>query len=50
MQCMQSLGDSEGSTGMLFKAVQKLGLDLRQAKAPIDTIIVDHLEKIPIEN
>jgi uncharacterized protein (TIGR03435 family) len=50
MQCMQALGDSEGSTGMLFKAVQKLGLELKQAKAPVDTIIVDHLEKMPTEN
>lgn len=35
---------------MLFKAVQKLGLNLQQAKAPVDTIVVDHLEKMPMEN
>lgn len=50
LECMQSAGDSEGSTGRLFKAVQRLGLDLKQTKAPVDTIIVDHLEKTPTEN
>jgi uncharacterized protein (TIGR03435 family) len=50
MACMQSLGDSDGSTKQLFKAVQKLGLDLKQAKAPVDTIVVDHLEKTPTDN
>lgn len=50
MQCMQAQGDSEGSTGMLFKAVQKLGLELKQRKAPVDTIVVDRLEKTPTEN
>ena len=50
MQCLQSVADSDGSTGMLFKAVQKLGLDLRQGKAPVDTIVVDHLERSPTDN
>jgi uncharacterized protein (TIGR03435 family) len=50
MQCMTSLSDSDGSTAMLFKAVQKLGLELKQAKAPVDTIVVDRLEKTPTEN
>lgn len=50
MECMQAVNDPEGSTAMLFKAVQKLGLDLKQTRAPIDTIVVDRLEKTPTEN
>ena len=49
-QCMQAASESDGSIGMLFKAVQKLGLDLKQTKAAVDTIVVDHLEKSPTEN
>lgn len=49
-QCLDAAREFEGSTGMLFKAVQKLGLNLQSTKAPIDTIVVDHLEKTPTEN
>jgi uncharacterized protein (TIGR03435 family) len=49
-QCMEAESQSGGSTAMLFKAVQKLGLNLQQTKAPIDTIVVDHMEKTPTEN
>jgi uncharacterized protein (TIGR03435 family) len=35
----------------IVKAVQQqLGLTLQSGKAPIETIVVDHLEKIPTEN
>jgi uncharacterized protein (TIGR03435 family) len=47
---MEAESQSGGSTAMLFKAVQKLGLNLQQTKAPIDTIVVDHMEKTPTEN
>lgn len=36
--------------GSIFNAVQQLGLKLDARKAPIETIVVDHLEKTPSEN
>jgi len=47
---MEAARESGGSLALLFKAVQKLGLNLQQAKAPIDTIVVDRLEKTPTQN
>lgn len=35
---------------VIFDSVQKLGLRLEQRKAPMETIVVDHLEKAPTEN
>ncbi len=40
--------DPSGST--LFRSVQQLGLKLESRKAPIEIIVVDHLEKMPSEN
>ena len=34
----------------LFQALEKAGLKLEKSKAPVATIIVDHLEKTPTEN
>jgi len=34
----------------VFTAVQQLGLKLDTRKAPVETIVVDHLEKTPTEN
>ena len=34
----------------IFESVKKLGLELQSRKAPIETIIVDHLEKTPTAN
>jgi len=43
-------GADTSSTAPIFQAVQHLGLKLQPKKAPFDTIVVDHLEKIPTEN
>jgi uncharacterized protein (TIGR03435 family) len=40
----------EPSSGSVFAAVQKLGLRLEPRKAPLETIVIDHLEKTPTEN
>ncbi len=34
----------------IFTAMEKLGLKLDSRKAPVETIVVDHLEKTPTEN
>jgi uncharacterized protein (TIGR03435 family) len=40
-----------GSSPNLFTALQEqLGLKLEQRKGPVDLLVIDHLEKVPIEN
>ena len=39
-----------GAGSGVFSALEKLGLKLDARKAPVDTIVVDHLEKTPTEN
>jgi len=34
----------------VFQAVQHLGLKLQPRKAPVETIVIDHLEKSPTDN
>jgi uncharacterized protein (TIGR03435 family) len=41
---------SDPSGGSVFQAVQQLGLKLDARKAPLDTLIIDHVEKTPTEN
>jgi uncharacterized protein (TIGR03435 family) len=41
---------SDPSGTSIFQAIQQLGLRLEPRKAPVDTIVVDHLEKTPTEN
>jgi uncharacterized protein (TIGR03435 family) len=40
---------SEGP-GTVYEAVQRYGLKLEPRKAPMEMIIVDHIEKAPTEN
>jgi uncharacterized protein (TIGR03435 family) len=41
---------SDPSGGSIFMSVQKLGLRLEKQKAPVETIVVDSVEKNPTEN
>lgn len=41
---------SDPTENPIFAAVQKLGLKLESRKMPVETIVVDHLEKTPTEN
>jgi uncharacterized protein (TIGR03435 family) len=42
--------DPENRTVAMFQAVQKMGLKLEQRKIPMETIVIDHVEKTPTEN
>jgi uncharacterized protein (TIGR03435 family) len=41
---------SDPSGSSIFSTVQQMGLRLEARKAPIETIVVDHVEKVPSEN
>jgi uncharacterized protein (TIGR03435 family) len=41
---------SDPSGGSIFVAIRELGLRLEPRKLPVETIVVDHLEKTPTEN
>jgi uncharacterized protein (TIGR03435 family) len=41
---------SDPGGSAIFDAVQKLGMKLESRKAPVDTIVIDHIEKTPTEN
>jgi uncharacterized protein (TIGR03435 family) len=44
-------GDSDADPGSgIFKTVQNYGLKLDKRKAPMDLLVVDHIEKVPTEN
>jgi uncharacterized protein (TIGR03435 family) len=34
----------------LFAAIESLGLKLDARKAPLDVLVIDHVEKTPLEN
>jgi uncharacterized protein (TIGR03435 family) len=41
---------SDPSGGSIFTSVQQMGLKLEARKAPMDLMVVDHVEKVPTEN
>jgi len=41
---------SDPAASSVFQSVQQLGLNLQSGKVPVDTIVIDHLEKTPTEN
>jgi uncharacterized protein (TIGR03435 family) len=43
-------GASDPGASSIFRSVQEMGLKLDPRKAPIELIVVDHLEKTPTEN
>lgn len=45
-----SADSADSSSSAIFQAVQQLGLKLQARKAPFDTIVVDHVEKMPTDN
>lgn len=46
----QATGSDTNSSPAIFQGVQQLGLRLQPKKAPFDTLVVDHVEKMPTEN
>jgi uncharacterized protein (TIGR03435 family) len=46
----QPAAASDPSSGSVFQSVQQLGLRLDPRKAPIEFVVVDHVEKMPTEN
>ena len=43
-------GASDPSGSSIFSSLQKLGLKLEPRKLPLDTLVIDHIEKTPTEN
>jgi uncharacterized protein (TIGR03435 family) len=41
---------AEGTAGSMYDAVQRYGLKLDARKAPMEVLIIDHIEKTPTEN
>jgi uncharacterized protein (TIGR03435 family) len=41
---------SDPGEGSIFRSVQEMGLKLDARKAPLELIVVDHVEKMPTEN
>ncbi|MGH9648475.1 MAG: TIGR03435 family protein, partial [Bryobacteraceae bacterium] len=47
-EALKSIDASNGDS--LFTALETLGLKLEQRKAPIDVLVIDHIEKSPSDN
>ncbi len=41
---------ASASNDSLFNAMEKLGLKLESSKAPLEVLVIDHIEKMPTEN
>jgi uncharacterized protein (TIGR03435 family) len=41
---------SDPGASSIFRSVQEMGLKLDARKAPLELIVVDHIEKTPTEN
>ncbi len=41
---------ADPSGGSVYASIDKLGLKLNKEKLPVETIVVDHLEKLPTDN
>ncbi|MFZ0961971.1 MAG: TIGR03435 family protein, partial [Terriglobia bacterium] len=39
-----------GGGSTVFASVKKLGLKLEPRKAPVEQLVIDHVEKTPTEN
>jgi uncharacterized protein (TIGR03435 family) len=50
LQASSAAGDASNPLPTVFDAIQQLGLKLVSKKAPVDILVVDHLEKIPTQN
>jgi uncharacterized protein (TIGR03435 family) len=44
------LASDPSGNSTIFKTLEKLGLKLERTKAPVEILVVDHLEKSPTEN
>jgi uncharacterized protein (TIGR03435 family) len=47
-EAMKLLDGSNGDS--LFTAIETIGLKLEQRKAPIEVLVIDHIEKSPTDN
>jgi uncharacterized protein (TIGR03435 family) len=45
-----SAPDGQSSPNLFAALQEQLGLKLEQRKGPVDLLVVDHLEKVPVEN
>ncbi|HEY6341410.1 MAG TPA: TIGR03435 family protein [Bryobacteraceae bacterium] len=45
-----SLASDPSGNSTIFKTMEKLGLKLERTKAPVEILVVDHLERSPTEN
>jgi uncharacterized protein (TIGR03435 family) len=45
-----SAPDAQSNPSIFTALQEQLGLKLEQRKGPVDLLVIDHLEKAPIEN